>query len=433
MQAHSGRAHSKWAASSSAANFACPGRLRMVADAPEDTESEAAAWGTGCHEVSEDCLQTGRDAVEHIGRFVQTKSHRIEVDEEMAETAQVYVDYVRETHLHPSRLYGADQAELHIEQKFSLERLNPPFEAGGTADAVIIDKYIGTIEVVDLKGGRGVVVEAKGNPQLRTYALGALLTFRGYDVQHVKVTIVQPRAGHPDGRIRSETFHVADLMEWAADLVDAMNRAKEAWDVYPGTSQADPSFGTPDIMTRWVRTYLRAGTHCKFCPVAGYCPALAKKAEAEAHVWFKDETGNDRRNTPDRLMPEEVARILDHADMIGDWLNAVRAYAHNQAESGVVVPGYVLVNKQGREAWKPDVEDRVRAVADLAGLDTEQFQNAPKLKTPKQIRKALGSDYARYVDGLSATPSAGTSLVRADKTTRPAVPSAVEQHFRVEE
>jgi hypothetical protein len=418
MQQHSDRPHSKWAASSSAANFACPGRLRMVQDAPADSESEAAAWGTAAHQVSEDCLQTGRDAVEHIGRFVQTKSHRIEVDEEMAETAQVYVDYVKAAAYSEANMRS--DGKLLIEQKFSLERLNPPFEAGGTADAVVFHPEDKLLEVIDLKGGRGVVVEAKGNPQLRTYALGALLTFRGYDVQYVKVTIVQPRAGHPDGRIRSETFHVADLMEWAAELMEAMERAQEAW----------VEFGEIDSAA-WADRFLKAGTHCKFCPVAGYCPALAKKAEAEAHVWFKDETGNDRRNTPDRLMPEEVARILDHADMIGDWLNAVRAYAHNQAESGVVVPGYVLVNKQGREAWKPDVEDRVRAVADLAGLDTEQFQNAPKLKTPKQIRKALGSDYARYVDGLSATPSAGTSLVRADKTTRPQVAAGVNQHFDI--
>lgn len=389
----------------------------MVADAPEDRESEAAAWGTACHEVSEDCLRTGRDAVEHIGRFVTTKSHRIEVDEEMAETAQVYVDYVKSQIVHP----GCD---LMIEQRFSLERLNPPFEAGGTADAVVYDDSLQTLEVVDLKGGRGVVVEAAGNPQLRTYALGALLTFRGYDVQHVKVTIVQPRAAHPSGRIRSETFHIADLLEWSSDMLEAMNRAQAAWEAFDNLD----ALNNREL---WADLHLRAGTHCKFCPVAGYCPALARKAEAEAHVWFKDESGEARRNTPDRLMPEEVARILDHADMIGDWLNAVRAHAHDQAESGVVVPGYILVQKQGREAWLPDTESRVQLAADLAGLADDQIQNAPKLKTPKQVRKALGPAFESLVDGLSATPSAGTSLVRADKTTRPAVPPAVEKHFAV--
>lgn len=416
--AHADRAHSVWSASSSAANFACPGRLRMIADLPPGKESEAAAVGTAMHEVAEHCLRNGTDAVEMIGRFVVTKEHRIEVDEEVAETAQVYVDYVRER-------ASCVNVDLHIEQRFSLSRLNPPFDAGGTADAVLVHNTDPILEVVDLKGGRGVVVEAKGNPQLRTYALGALLTFRGYDVQHVKVTIVQPRAGHRDGITRSETFHVADLMEWAADLLAAMRCARQAWDDFEQGSQ------DPAGVSAWASIYLSPGSHCRWCPANGLCPALARKAEEEARLWFTDESGEQKRNTPDRLTPEEVARILDHADMIQDHLNAVRAYAQSQAEGGVRIPGYILVEKHGREAWLPDVEAKVRAACEFAELPAAKFQNEPRLKTPKQIRKALGPAYAKLVETLSATPTAGHSLVRQDKTTRPEVPSAVETHFDI--
>ncbi len=82
---------------------------------------------------------------------------------------------------------------LWIEQRFKLEAINPPFEAGGTADAVIFHDGAQLLEVVDLKGGRGIVVEALGNKQARTYALGAVLNNPGLDIQEVKVTIVQPR------------------------------------------------------------------------------------------------------------------------------------------------------------------------------------------------------------------------------------------------
>lgn len=419
---HADRAHSVWSASSSAANFACPGRLRMIADLPPQPESEAAAWGTAAHEVAEHCLRNGTDAVEMIGRFVTTKEHRIEVDEEVAETAQVYVDYVKAQWSGGSD--AMDVPKLLIEQRFSLERLNPPFEAGGTADAVIIHEPASHLEVVDLKGGRGVVVEAKGNPQLRTYALGALLTFRGYDVQHVQVTIVQPRVGHRDGIIRSETFHVADLMEWAADLLAAMGRAKVAWDAMDRVEVGQ-------VPQELFNLYLKPGPHCRWCPANGLCPALARKAEEEARLWFTDESGEQKRNTPDRLTPEEVARILDHADMIQDHLNAVRAYAQSQAEGGVRIPGYILVEKHGREAWLPDVEAKVRAACEFAELPAAKIQNEPRLKTPKQIRKALGPAYAKLVETLSATPTAGHSLVRQDKTTRPEVPSRVESFFEV--
>ncbi|MFY9294473.1 MAG: DUF2800 domain-containing protein [Methylorubrum rhodinum] len=420
MTGHADRAHAQWSASSSAANFACPGRLRMVAsvDVPEK-ESEAAAWGTAAHEVAEDCLRNGREAAEWIGRFVTTKQHRIEVDEEVAECAQVYVDYVR-------RLASGPGVLLQIEQRFSLAALNPPFEAGGTGDAVLALPIMKALEVVDLKGGRGVVVEAKGNPQLRTYALGALLASPGLAVEHVTVTIVQPRAPHPDGRIRSETFHVADLLDWTTDLLAAMRAARHAWAEYDRIAPA----GGADL---WGLAYLIPGNHCRFCPAAGMCPALARKAEAEAKIWFKDESGEQKRNTPDRLVPEEIARILDHADLIQDHLNAVRAYAHAQAEKGVAIPGYVLVEKRGREAWCDGTDDEVVAACEFAGLDEAKYRNPGKLRTPKQVREALKKVGFEAPAGWSAVPSAGTSLVAADKTTREAVPSMAQRFFTTQD
>lgn len=424
MTAHASRSHATWSASASARLWACPGSLKLcsLVETPEK-ESEAAAWGTACHEVAEDCLRNGREAVELIGRFVTTKSHKIEVDEDVAETAQVYVDYIRDARLREGR-------DLLIEQRFSLERLNPPFEAGGTADAVIYDPVAKRLEIVDLKGGRGVVVEAVGNKQLRTYALGALLTLRGLDVQTVKTTIVQPRAHHRDGRIRSEELHVADLMEWGISLKNAMLAASNAADEHEWIDL--PPCGEHQISSaQWSERWLRPGDNCRWCRAQGQCPALAAKAEAEARVWFKDESGEERRNTVDRLMPEEVARILDHADLIQDWLNAVRAYAQHQAESGVVIPGYQLVEKHGREGWKAEAEARVRGFCDLVGLPEDKIVTPGKLRTPKQIRDALAK--AGLPDGplnaLSSVPNTGTSLVRADKTSRQAVAPAVEKFF----
>src|SRR5690606_6882742 len=113
------------------------------------------------------------------------------------------------------------------EERFSLDALEPPFEAGGTGDFVAWFEQDRRLEIVDFKNGRGVV-DVEGNPQLRTYALGAMLHHTALAVDTVTVTIVQPRAAHKDGRIRSETFHVADLIAWTADLLKAMQRSKAA-------------------------------------------------------------------------------------------------------------------------------------------------------------------------------------------------------------
>jgi len=459
---HANRAHAQWSASSTAANWACAGRLALIEattdpDAPERT-SEAADWGTACHQISERCLRSGQDAADFIGTTEKGKKYSFEVDDEMADTAQRYIDYVRgvfgpedwvpgekcdecrgsgvekdcPTDSTPCGYCGGtgDQFghlnSMHIEQRFSLASLNPPFEAGGTADAVIYNPAAKMLEVVDLKGGRGVVVEAKGNPQLRTYALGAMLANPGLAVETVKVTIVQPRAGHPDGRIRSETFHVIDLLEWTSDLLLAMDRAKRA---------ADRKADLPDAA--WAASFLVAGDHCKFCPCAGFCPALEQKALDTAGLHFDDldQPVISPSNAPALQSPERLAQLLDAADMIGDWMNAVRAYAHEQAEAGATIPNYILVEKEGREKWVEGVEADLKTSL-LSVLTEDKFINPGKLRTPKQVRDALKKAKAdaaliTAVSALSSTPKTGTNLVRSSKTTRSAATPSVNKHFDI--
>lgn len=412
MADHAARDHAQWSASATERNWNCPGALALTDGLPEET-SEAADWGTACHQIAEKCLRGAGPADRYIGTTEKGKKFSFEVDEEMAETAQVYVDYV-------VAQVDADPANtLHVEQAFSLSALRPPFEAGGTADAVLYYPAQKLLEVVDLKTGRGVIVAVKGNPQLRTYALGALLANPGLDVTHVRSTIVQPRAPHKDGRTRSETYHIADLAEWTADLLAAMERSKEALEHRPVNAPAD-----------WADAYLRPGPHCDktFCKARATCPALEKKALDAAGIWFDNLDQPRLANEPDPDDPAKLARDLDMLEMIEGWCKARREHAHRLAESGVTIPDYILVPKQGREKWNEGTDAKVIAAAKSAGLTADKYLNPAKLRTPKQVRKELGGK-AGLVDGLSSTPDAGTNLVRADKTTRQAAKPAVHQHF----
>lgn len=412
---HGARGHSLWSASSTAPNVACPGRLALIDGLPQEKENPAAAWGTACHQLSEDCLLNGGDAVERIGQTIKTKEHEFEVDDEMADCAQTYVNYVRK------QGEGADWVK--IEQHFTLADIDPPFDAGGTADAVILRGRM--LEVIDLKGGRGVVVEATGNMQLRTYALGAMLANPGVEVETIMVTIVQPRADHKDGRIRSETFHVADLIEWTADLKVAMGRSLAAMLDYrrvPG-------------VYRWNETYLSAGNHCKFCPAAGFCPALAKNAMDAAQAWFspveegsKELTVATQARPPSDMELAQVVAVLDAADRIQDWLNAVRAYAQGLAESGIEVPGYQLVDKRATRKWKAEESAIASALADEMFLSAEQIY-AKKLRSPAQIEKEIGKERMKLLANLIDKSSSGQNLVAANKTSRPAAQPKVLQHF----
>lgn len=432
IQPHADREHATWAASSASRNTKCSGALALTMHLPETT-SEPADWGTVCHEISDECLRDGTDAERFIGRTMKGKQFSFEVDEEMADTAQTYIDYCRGRIAQYKAETGRDDVQFWIEQRFSLADLKPPFDAGGTGDFVAYFPAWRLLEIADLKGGRGVVVDVvdtveseegekkeKINAQLGTYALGATLAHRNLNVEKVKVTIVQPRAYHPKGQTRSATFHVIDLMEWAADMMAAMYRAREA---------IDKQATMPE--SAWAAEYLSPGDHCRdtFCEAAGTCPALRQAVLDAVGVHFDPVDDTPRiANAPDSGSPEERAKRLDMLDMIDGWIKEVRAHEHRLAEMGQPAPGYGLVEKTGREKWINDEAPRVLLRA--MGVAEEKWLNPGKLRTPKQVRDALKkakADVSALV-GLSETPKGGTNLVRADSTTRTVKP-AVEQHF----
>lgn len=430
-QRHADRAHATWSASASERRWDCAGSLALEMDGPPDKESHAAAWGTAAHEVAETALRNGpgmlgiSDCNAQLGEIVSTKSHKIEVDDEVAETAQEFVDYVRRR-MEEYHAATGKEAILLIEQKFSLADLDPPFDAGGTGDAVLMFPEWGLIEIVDLKGGRGIVVEATGNKQLRTYGLGALMANPG-PWRRVKVTIVQPRAPHPDGRIRSEEFDVAELFDWTADLLEAMHRAAQA--------AADvEKIGTAGTMEDWAGLYLSAGEHCTFCRAAATCPALQAKSLEVAQTHFTP-VGVETPPAPDTLTMDQLVKVLDAADMVQNWLNAVRGHAQDLAEMGLEVKHgdseYVLTEKQGRRAWKDMSEaELVKGLEEATGEAAVDFYNEPKLMSPAQAEKVLGAKRKGQIADLWEKKSSGFNLVRKDKTTRAAAVAPPQQFFQ---
>jgi hypothetical protein len=396
----------------------------------EDVEREAAAWGTCCHQISEKCLLSGPyggriNADSFIGMVQRVGKFEFVVDEEMANTSQVYVDYCRGRLAEYLEQTG-EEAEFWIEKKLSLDALDPPLEAGGTGDCVMWFPKWELLEVVDLKGGRGVTVDVVGNPQGWSYAIGAILSLPGLDVERVKVTIVQPRVG--DGLPKSDEFHVTDLLDWTHDLLGHMARAKLALDTFP----ADLNGVKFDD---WAATWLNPG-QCTFCTAKPICPALRKKALAAmpalARQWHEDVT----LTTPPTLSnlarlgsPEELAHDLDGFDELEAWISARRAYAHAQAENGVEVPGYQLVEKIGNRKWVDDVK-ATEALSALGLTEKQMFKAS--LVTPAQAEKLLGKRKTEIAP-LIERPVRGTNLVAANKTTRPKVQSKAEAfHENVE-
>ena len=424
MTAHSDRYHAVWSASSTAANWTCAGRMAMVSISPDDKKSIYAAEGTAAHEVAEKALRGDLDCSKFLGEVYSIDGFDVEVTEELARSAQTYVHYVA------SQTDVAAGSVLLIEERHSLAQLNPPFDAGGTCDATIIKPHLGEIEVVDLKNGRGIV-EVNGNKQTRTYALLALLNAPKdlvNQIDQVKVTIVQPRAPHKDGRIRSETFHIAELIEWTSELLKAMNRSALALEAFNMIN------GSRTMFDEWASKVLTPG-NCTFCPALGICPAVRKKALSVApeiaKTWFEDttlETPPMLSNTVPALSPEELSHILDGIDALEDWAKAVRATAHSLAEGGTTIPGYKLVEKIGNRKWAADDEKIIADLKSVIKLSEDQIFSK-KLLSPAQIEKIIGAKRKEEIANMYHNPITGTNLVSEKKSTRPAVKAKLESFF----
>lgn len=430
--AHHARAHSVWAASATSRNVVCSGAIAMETLC-EDRESEAAAWGTCAHQISDHCLTvtSAPDANVALGKMVKIGKFEFVVDEEMINCAQEYIDWVRQE--------SAGAEWLKVEQNFSLAPINPPLEAGGTCDALYYHKALRRLSVDDLKGGRGVVVEVIGNPQARSYALGALLAHPDLDVETIRITIIQPRAQHKDGRIRSETFHVTDLLDWTYDLLQAMGRSKQALDEFLAImGRNTKNIPDRDVFETWADKWLATG-QCIFCPAKASCPKVRAEALAtagkNAEKWF--ETPGDTSAVvvpePNLATPEQLSHWLDGFEMLEGWIKACRSHAHALAERGTAIPGYQLAEKIGNRAWIEKDE------AKLATLIKRNFKLANdeifdrSVKSIAQIEKVLGSKRKGEMEAqkgkLWTNPVRGTNLVAVSKTTRPPALSKPETFF----
>lgn len=295
------RGHSVVGASSAHRWMTCKGSNNLIKLAPPQKSSVHADLGTAAHELAEHALKNSGICSDYIG--MEWLGH--EVDEEMAEFVQVYVDYVLEA-------AKGEHKDLIIEESFNLDFIREGMH--GSNDAMVLE-FMGTLEVIDLKYGKGKEVFALDNPQLKYYGLGAA---HGMDFKNIKLTIVQPRIQNP---IKSHTISMEELEKFGEEL---------------GVAVDD---------TRKEDAPLKAGEHCFFCPAKAICPEQRKAAQELAVMDFAEVTATTEASLPDPAHMDDLTlmNILDHAKGVKKWLESVQAYAKHKAESGGYVKGYKLV------------------------------------------------------------------------------------------
>lgn len=302
-----------------------------------------------------------------LAEFCRTCDHEGLDWKEMAET--VYDHYCRPVYEAYLAAKTEDpDAELLIEARLRLSEFIP--EGFGSSDAVLI--YGRTLQVFDLKYGKGVKVDAEDNAQMMCYALGAYCgPGETYEIADVRMTIIQPRLRHES----SWQITAPDLLNWAYNTLK------------PAAAKAYLGEG-PQV----------PGDHCRFCKVAARCKALAHYATQMPP------------QTPQLMSLAEIAELLPRFATIKSWISSVEEYALETALEGDEIPGFKVV--EGRSVRR--ITDTQEAVTRLSagGWEPADYLKPAELKTITDLEKMLTKKGFRTLLGdLVIKPEGKPTLV----------------------
>ena len=360
--------HAKLSASGAHRWLNCPPSANVEAKYP-NTTSVFAEEGSFAHRLAELKLNLEYKYIHKAGynTILGALKKNDFYTEELEDYVDSYVNTVIEL-INESKKNCSDVL-VEFEQKLDFSEYVP--EGFGTGDVVIIADD--TLQIVDLKYGKGVEVSAEDNPQLRLYGLGAYLTYGClYDISKVKMTIIQPRLDN----ISSEIIEVKELLKWA-------DRVKQIAELaYKGKGE------------------FKAGSHCKFCKAKAECKEranynleLVDKYNFEADVF---------------LAPEEIADILFKADDIQSWIKDIKEYALNEATKGVKYPGFKLVEGRSNRQYK----DKAEVVKVLQDNGYQDIYKPQELKGITDMTKLLGKkNFETILSDLVIKPQGKPTLV----------------------
>ena len=362
----------------------CPASIKAC-EPYENKGNDASRYGTAAHALAELCL-TGEvnDPSAKLGEVIEG----VVVDKEMADGVQDYLDY-------SNNIAKAVEIDM-IEEKVDFSHVVP--EGFGTADRIMVKGD--TLYVVDLKFGHNIV-NAERNSQLMLYAIGALkeLEFMLDDIKHVELHIAQPRPGHFD---MWETT-VDDLVEWSKWVSERAQLALS------DNAPFEPSTES-----------------CKWCLHSANCTALYEHVHGIITGEFDDL--NMAVEHVEKIGNDQIKKVLDNADLIKSFLDAVGNIALERMQSGEKIDGYKLVESRKHKAWTD--ADKAGEILKQNGYDEDDIFTK-KIITPTQALKLVGKKKQDILDDLWSTPK-GLPVLAPVSDKRPEINAAIDEFENLE-
>lgn len=395
--------HHKLGGSTSARWLTCTASPNAIQQAkkqgliPKEQQSSIyAEEGTAAHELLEKALRRKCDPEQ----FFMKKVNGFVVDEEMISAVDVHYQLVKEITDGFHSNFG-----LWLERRFNLSRYVGD-DCGGSADITIYDPSTYRLYVQDYKHGKGEIVEAEGNTQTRLYGLG-LLKELGKPVKDCELTIVQPRAAHIDGPIRTDKLSGRELQRWGRKTLK------------PAVAEINSDNAK----------FVASEKACKWCPLNGICEASKNQALEVLKTEFVD----DELPAVNQLTFEEAELIVQNEKRIIEWLKAVRLQFHKALESGSKSDNFKLIQGVGNRAYEK--ESAIIRKLKKQKIPEKVYLTEPTLRSPAQLEKSLAEYHVmsmkeakEFVNGITVRPETGYRVAPANSGLTE-IPSTAQADF----
>jgi hypothetical protein len=293
-----------------------------------------------------------------------------------ADDCQMALDYLNE-------IWNTEGVTERMNVEYPVKYQSKEYiQIAGTADVVGYSMQSGRVYVTDLKTGKGYVSE--DSTQLKIYAL-AYTQGMGRDwIKEFHLTIVQPHSGEP----RTMVMPAAELWEWEEKVLRPAMIA---------TQLDDPPLYMSD-------------SACQWCDAKTICPK--QKQQFDVVATQTDITTLDKEQIKEVMLTltvEQITAILDKANHVEKFIDAVREHAIKTMEGGAVIQGWQLAPKRATRKW---IDGNVAAEKLIASGLTRNQVFETNLITPAEAEKLLPKDQRVILDELTAKVSSGLTLAR---------------------
>jgi len=414
------RTHRRFSPSKMERYGVCPGAHNLLERTPARERTVYATEGTEAHDILDAGLNTYcASAKEALDNSIHCVA---DIDDTTLAAVQDCLDYVWGIFEVINNQYG----DLVM---FTEQYVNPPIhilpgEAAGYCDIALFSRKARKLWIIDFKNGVGVVKEAEENKQMKQYGAGFLFDedlklVNPADVDTVVLVIVQPRAFHPKGPVRSWETTPGYLADYLFDLEEDIEKCLDPnAPLNPGVEQ------------------------CQFCEARSVCPAIEARNLMVIHPQVRqvEQIPTIKLPDPKSLDVTRLSQVKQSFELLRIWMKGVDTHVDELLRSGVHVPGYKIVESEPRREWYGDEQDRVKKLAALIGCKEDDLYEKtlkPLTRVEPMVvsafkervgrtRRNKAAEEARQMFAYFTTKvSSGNLTVVKDDDERPAVNKAL--------